>query len=289
MSDNEVPGVPGRVPGTLDLLLLYAAALLYTGYLGGGFAAFTPFWGITLFTLALGAVPIAYARLRRMDLPLTFPLRVPAGKAVSGALGMTAGLVLLALFATGIIALFFPSGLTGNEEAARALSEMPLWMAVIAVGLVPGACEEILFRGFMLSGLGRLTGKWRAIAISSVLFGILHHDPARIPITAAVGLALGYAAWETRSLVLPAAMHGLYNVTLLGLSRLSSAALTPETSAGVGEPGFSMDFAPVFGILVPLALLGAFLVRRGASRLRSAEAAGPPSTEDGFSPGVFRE
>ena len=159
---------------------------------------------------------------------------------------------------------------------AIALTGLNDWAAVLAVGVLPALCEEILFRGFILSGLGRITGKWRAIAFSAALFGILHQDPARIPITAGVGLALGYVAWETRSIALSAAMHCLYNLSLFFMSRLAGAAQGLSETPGIALDAAGSVSAPwglgLLSALMPLApfvAFGALLVRAGAKRVRA--------------------
>ena len=39
---------------------------------------------------------------------------------------------------------------------------------------MPAICEELAFRGFILSGFRRLGNKWRAIVYTAVLFGVTH-------------------------------------------------------------------------------------------------------------------
>jgi len=274
---------PAAVPGIADVLIVYAAMLLYSYSLGGFFARLSPFGGMVLFTLGIGIAPVAYAMARGMSFRRTFPLCRPSSGAALGSVTLTVGLVFLVLAATGILLAFMPSGIPGGEDMSEALGALPAWEAAIAVGLLPALCEEILFRGFILSGLGAMTGKWRAIALTAVLFGVLHRDPARIPLTGAVGLALGYVAWETRSLILPAVMHGLYNLSLVFLSRIAASALETGATEGVtpviptipgGSPG-GLSVLTVFSAimpLVPFAFVGAFLVRRGAARIKKAEA-----------------
>ena len=49
-----------------------------------------------------------------------------------------------------------------------------LWQAVLLFALLPAVCEEVAFRGFILSGLRHMGHKWRAILISSIFFGVAH-------------------------------------------------------------------------------------------------------------------
>ena len=66
-----------------------------------------------------------------------------------------------------------------NEQVAEQLrellgGEMPLGLLLLVVAVVPAICEELAFRGFILSGLRHLGHKWRAIILTSIFFGVTH-------------------------------------------------------------------------------------------------------------------
>lgn len=60
----------------------------------------------------------------------------------------------------------------------------------ITVCIVPGFCEEILFRGAILSACLPF-GRSRAILISSVLFALMHQNPEQLFYTLVAGVILG--------------------------------------------------------------------------------------------------
>ena len=95
-------------------------------------------------------------------------------------------------------------------------------MAVI-VAIVPPICEELAFRGFILSGLRHMGHKWRAIIISSIFFGLAHSLLQQSIGAALVGIVLGFLAVQCGSLLPPILYHMLHNGLALGLSRV-----TPE-------------------------------------------------------------
>jgi membrane protease YdiL (CAAX protease family) len=72
--------------------------------------------------------------------------------------------------------------------------------AVLVLGVMPGFAEELLFRGYIQSRLSRAWGRWPAIAIASLLFGIMHMDPWQSPFAAVFGVYLGYLAEKTGSI-----------------------------------------------------------------------------------------
>ena len=58
-------------------------------------------------------------------------------------------------------------------EYQQIIAQAPnIWAIIALMALTPAICEEIAFRGFILSGLRHVACKWTAIVISSVLFGL---------------------------------------------------------------------------------------------------------------------
>lgn len=82
---------------------------------------------------------------------------------------------------------------------------------LLLVAVTPAICEELAFRGFILSGLRRLGHKWSAIAICSVLFGVAHGLLQQSLSAAVVGMVIGYIAVKTNSLLPAVAYHLVHN------------------------------------------------------------------------------
>ncbi len=72
-------------------------------------------------------------------------------------------------------------------------------LLVLAVGAMPGHAEEIFFRGFAQRRLARAWSPPAAIAVSSLLFALLHVDPSTMALALVLGLWLGFIAWRTGS------------------------------------------------------------------------------------------
>ena len=87
------------------------------------------------------------------------------------------------------------------------------------MAVLPGICEEILFRGFIFSAFitnsrgTALTKAWKAIFWSALLFAIMHISPIRIPITFIGGIVLAFVFWRTRNLLVAMLAHILYNAS----------------------------------------------------------------------------
>ncbi|MEZ6123066.1 MAG: ABC transporter permease subunit/CPBP intramembrane protease [Planctomycetaceae bacterium] len=92
-----------------------------------------------------------------------------------------------------------------NELLTNA--ELPTWLVVAVFAVTPAICEEIAFRGFILSGLARGGRLGIAVVISSLMFGIVHLIPQQAFNAALMGLILGLLAVYSRSLFPAIAFH----------------------------------------------------------------------------------
>ena len=81
-----------------------------------------------------------------------------------------------------------------------------------AVGLLAPVCEELVFRGAILRALlGSISRHWLAIAISALLFALIHANPAQMPHAFLVGLLLGWLYYRTSSIVPGIVYHWVNN------------------------------------------------------------------------------
>jgi sodium transport system permease protein len=94
------------------------------------------------------------------------------------------------------------------------------WLPYVLIAVLPAICEELTFRGYILSGLRHLGSKWWAIGLSAVFFGIAHMMLQQSMAAVAIGLVLGYLAVQTGSLVPCIAFHLAYNGLTLATSKI---------------------------------------------------------------------
>lgn len=84
----------------------------------------------------------------------------------------------------------------------------------LAVGLLVPVAEEFIFRGAVLRCLISVSGErlhWVAIALSAVIFAVLHGNMAQGVNAFVVGLLLGWMYWRTRSVVPGIVLHWVNN------------------------------------------------------------------------------
>jgi hypothetical protein len=67
------------------------------------------------------------------------------------------------------------------------------------VSVLPGACEETLFRGFTQRGLLRRWSPLAAIGLTSLLFAAIHADLQHSLLVLLLGAWIGFVAWRTGS------------------------------------------------------------------------------------------
>lgn len=122
---------------------------------------------------------------------------------------------------------------------------------LLFLGVLPAVCEELAFRGFILTGLLRRFRPATAIVISSFLFAVMHMNVFQFLPTLVLGLLLGTLTWRSGSVVPAMVFHLLHNSLLVLLSALAHV----EGAASVAPPGPMVSF-----VLQALCLIVAFLV-----------------------------
>ncbi len=105
---------------------------------------------------------------------------------------------------------------------------------LLAFALLPALCEELAFRGFLLSGLRRRFRPRDAVLVSAFLFALYHMNAFLFLPAFFLGVALGLLTLRSRSLLPAIALHFLHNGVLIAsvpLGQLSDfylpAALRP--------------------------------------------------------------
>jgi sodium transport system permease protein len=93
-----------------------------------------------------------------------------------------------------------------GDVAAGAWWQLPLVLMLLAP-----VCEELAFRGFILTGLRRRLHPWTAILLSSLLFAASHLNVFQLLPLFILGIVLGLVATRGRSVLPGMLLHLLYN------------------------------------------------------------------------------
>lgn len=191
------------------------------------------------------------------------PGRLPVTRtavAVAGLVGLSQALEgaihLAGLGGTGALA-----EIDAIVQGARGLD---LALLLAGAALCAGVGEELFARGWILRGVARRFGDAAGVAVSAVIFGVLHADPVHA--VAALGLGL-YLGWLTLA---------------TGAIRASIVAHVLNNAVALAGTAFGIDVAatacgPVVA-LAGAALAGAGLVatRRAPARVAPAAVARAP-------------
>ena len=178
--------------------------------------------------------------------------RLPSGQLVAATLMLAAFVRPLGMeFAEAVLYLYPPSAdmLSRIDVMSQAISLVPNWWGLLLlIAVLPAVCEELAFRGFVLSGLRHVGHKWWAIGLSAVAFGMVHPILQQQIAAAAVGLVLGYLAVQTGSLLLCILFHATYNGLALLVSHhmadTSENAALPPWNWLLAEEGSLFIFQP---------------------------------------------
>lgn len=146
--------------------------------------------------------------------------------------------------------------LNGDVKTALASLEAifrqaPFWQVALVLGLTPAICEELAFRGFILSGLRHLGHRGRAIFYSALLFGLSHALLQQSIVATIVGLVIGYLAVQTGSILPGMLFHVLHNCL-----QLASIRLTPGLLERWPALGTVVTLSPQGEIVFPWAVVG---------------------------------
>jgi membrane protease YdiL (CAAX protease family) len=105
------------------------------------------------------------------------------------------------------------------DELLRTRGPLDFVALLVVVAIVPAVSEELLFRGFLQSGLARwLHPPMQCVTASALIFALFHFDPWRLVGVAGLGFFLAYLRQATGSLVPSMLAHAINNIVSVGLA-----------------------------------------------------------------------
>jgi len=265
-SDDAFDPLPGRpAPGPREMALVAGMAFFLTIFTAAPLqlVGVGPAWVLSQFVVSqflFMALPAILAvRWFYLDPARVLPWPPIGARALSGALvGAVALNHLLTLYGVWQESVFpTPEPFTLLDRLLVYRGPIDFALLLLALSIVPGACEELLFRGYLQAGLTHHLGSRAAgIIASALLFACFHLDPWRF--VGVVGLGL-YVAWlrdETGSLRPAMAAHASSNA-------LSIVLKVSGRLDGTGAAG-----TPASALLAAGALVAAIALVRSARSAR---------------------
>ena len=104
------------------------------------------------------------------------------------------------------------------KQVDSVLSSAPFWSVLFCLAALPAITEELVFRGFLFSGLERSNGNLRAILTTAILFGLSHGVLQQSIAAGLMGLLLGWIAARSGSVLTTILFHLFHNSLSLSLS-----------------------------------------------------------------------
>jgi sodium transport system permease protein len=233
---DAVPAFPEAVFCFILILMLQFVAMKYMGTdLSAPDPGSSMMRLIVVQQLTMIACPAVFmGMLLTTSLRATFRMRMPS----LSAMGIGIGLALVAHPLTIELSQFlvryevFPPAPESVQRvmALMKTGERPAWLLLLVFAVTPAICEELAFRGFILSGLARGGRLAIAVGISSLMFGIIHMIPQQAFNAALLGLVLGLLAIYSRSLFPAMAFHFCNNALAIFYQSeaLSAERFTPD-------------------------------------------------------------
>ncbi len=210
--------------------------------------------------------PIIYIKLKKNNIKETLRLNK-----ISLKHGILVGLITILTYPVALFAnllLMTLMSLVGNlniPELPTATSGSEYVILMFIISISAGICEEVFFRGFILSGYERI-GKRKAIILSAILFGIFHFNLYNLMGPIVLGLVFGYLVIETNSIFAGMIGHIVNNgfaVTLGFLLNVLTESIpdfgaTNEAASAVPTSVVMLSNTILFGIISVVSLLIAY-------------------------------
>lgn len=199
--------------------------------------------------------PIIYIMAKRLSVKEVLKLNKISFKHVFLIICITILVYPAAIFGNALLTTII--SLLGNlniPQLPMATNRGEYLVLIFIISISAGICEEIFFRGFILSGYERM-GKKKAVIFSAILFGIFHFNIYNLLGPIILGLVFGYLVLETGSIFAGMVGHIVNNgfAVTLGYILNLAADFIPGTDAA-GE--MAVDMSVSLAMLVSTIMFG---------------------------------
>lgn len=201
-----------KFPQLKDSLIIYSVSLVYVQLMHFLTKGIYFTWIQNIFPLGLILFPILYSFYNKWSIPKVFGLKKPRIKQIFYGLSLIIGIFLLMQLVAQWVKPFFPDYYFSSLNLNSALKTSPVLMSFLSIVLLPAIFEELLFRGFIQTGLAQGISTLCVVLFSACLFAALHLDPYKFVFIFVPGLALSWAMLKSESIFVPITMHFIHNL-----------------------------------------------------------------------------
>ena len=204
--------------------------------------------GLVLTELLLAGIAVLFCVIRKVKIREVFPMKKISIRDFFGCILLLIGGYLISILSVLIMAVIVPESYQEAAELGGFLYDgsMSYITTLIVVAILPGICEESIYRGAILSTFRSFKHEWAAIALVGLFFSINHLSILRGPFTFIVGMILAYVVVKKNNILLSMMMHCLLNSFSVTLSYTS---LDPEQIEATAEMGVTLQSVGAYLIL----------------------------------------
>lgn len=203
-----------------DAVFVFAVSIFLLIYIGSIIQLKFKIYGLFATELLLILLPVLIAVWYfNADVKKSLNFRTFNPAAVIGAVIMWIGTFIIVVYISQYLSAFFPEAENFGKEFNNLVTGSGIWMAVLAISVAPAVCEELLFRGIILSALKKYKfGIITTTIITSVMFGVFHLQLFRLFPIFLLGLLLTYVVYKTGSIFVSMILHFLNNLIAVLMS-----------------------------------------------------------------------
>lgn len=116
------------------------------------------------------------------------------------------------------------------QKVSELQTETPMWLGIIAFGILAPLGEELVFRGLVHGNLKKVFPVPAAILLSGLMFGVFHGNLVQGVYATILGWVFAWAYELYGTILIPMAMHGIANLfvyLLLNCTEFGAVFVTP--------------------------------------------------------------
>ena len=251
----------GGVPTIGDAWFLLCVVFMAVIYLGSIMQLEWGFTGVAGTQIIILLLPLLFVIYTKRSIKETYSFKKPAFISMLAGLLFVLGVLLLGILLTVFTSKLFPNDAElAGESIDSTLMGHGFLLTLFVAALMPAICEEMMFRGFILSSFRKRYKIVTSILLVAVVFGIYHMSIVRFFTTALLGAALALTVYYSGSIFPAMLMHFCNN----GIAVLQ-----------MYYPEFFIKYVPILGeetlsisSTIILFLLGTVLAAAGILLLR---------------------
>ncbi|MGH8103980.1 MAG: ABC transporter permease subunit/CPBP intramembrane protease [bacterium] len=253
------PKAADQAPTIWEVLFLYLAVFLGLIIVGTALFNETAQGFATVIVVTQVGVILGFSllmlRLLGYDIKTTLGLRYPGFWNLAAGVMMALGGLGITLGLTYFLMPYLPPPVEFNEELLGGITKIGLWGSLFLLAFLPAVCEEILFRGVILSGVKRKMDIIPASIFVGVLFGLMHFQaPLRVIMITVLGTLFTFLALRTRSIFPSMVAHLTGNGLTVSIAVLAPTIDPTTKDAMTAAQAFALMMAGVafFGLAMAL-------------------------------------